>query len=109
MDFLIENFNSPINIKALPEISINSLKVASIALIAGICIGCSSMPDTDVITTSISAEPANPAAYSVQKKASKAAKRTRKPVTLASSSPLGRAPYICTPSGFGRKAQCYAR
>lgn len=26
-----------------------------------------------------------------------------------SSSYLGRAPYICTPSGFGRKAHCFLR
>ena len=34
---------------------------------------------------------------------------TRNVVTVAKSAYLGQAPFICTPSGFGRTSTCFAR
>lgn len=34
---------------------------------------------------------------------------TAKPATVATANYLGRAPYICTPSGFGSKTRCFNR
>ncbi|MBZ9653772.1 hypothetical protein [Phyllobacterium lublinensis] len=35
--------------------------------------------------------------------------KTRNVVTVAKSAYLGQAPFICTPSGFGRTSTCFAR
>ncbi|WP_163272942.1 hypothetical protein [Chelativorans alearense] len=46
----------------------------------------------------------------IAKKAVKAkAPNTQITVKLASSQYLGNAPYICTPSGFGRTSTCFTR
>ncbi|MCC0033585.1 MAG: hypothetical protein H6890_10600 [Brucellaceae bacterium] len=58
-------------------------------------------------------------AYAVPEIGRVATKKTKRTASLTrrnnpksyrvSSAPLGHAPYICTPSGFGRRVNCYLR
>ena len=72
--------------------------------------GCVSAPDRATVS-SVSTETHYPN-ISVRKGKAPAFEKTTKetlPVKMANYSFLGRAPYICTPSGFGRTSSCFLR
>jgi hypothetical protein len=74
--------------------------------------GCGNMPDRDVVTSSFGvkamhAYSAPAAKQQVRVQPKLGAKQA--PVRKVSSRYLGRAPYICSPSGFGRTSRCFAR
>jgi len=80
------------------------------AVITAVTTGCTSSPDTTATTSSVS----NVAGYPellIEKKPAIQKKADRKvlPVKLSSDVYPGRAPYICTPSGFGRTSTCFLR
>jgi hypothetical protein len=70
--------------------------------------GCVMMPDTMASVSSVSTVSGYPEISINKRKAApdKASNLLPKPV---SHSYLGRAPYICTPSGFGRTSGCFVR
>ncbi|WP_173934818.1 hypothetical protein [Chelativorans sp. Marseille-P2723] len=76
--------------------------------------GCAAMPDTTITTAALNVEagyantqPAGKAA-AVAAKAVKVAK-VAKASNVSATAYLGKAPYICTPSGFGRTSSCFLR
>ncbi|WP_133304814.1 hypothetical protein [Mesorhizobium sp. DCY119] len=88
-----------------------SMKMAFFcAAIAAVTAGCTSSPDMSATTSSVSNVSGYPELLIdkkpvVQEKASKSVL----PVRLTSGVYAGRAPYICTPSGFGRTSSCFLR
>jgi hypothetical protein len=80
------------------------------ALIAALVSGCARLPDKTAIPSSLSTElgyPNTPAEKGATASSGKIGRML--PVKLASSRYLGRAQYICTPSGFGRTSGCFLR
>lgn len=72
--------------------------------------GCVSEPDRATVS-SVSTETHYPN-IAVRKGKAPAFQKTTKetlPVKVANYSFIGRAPYICTPSGFGRTSSCFLR
>lgn len=65
------------------------------------------MPDADTVTSSTSSQIGYSVSQPTEKKPTQ--KKTVDSVTVASRSQPGQAPYICTPSGFGRTSTCVAR
>ena len=80
------------------------------AVIIAATAGCTSSPDTTATTSSVS----NVAGYPgllIEKKPAIREKADKKvlPVKLSGDVYPGRAPYICTPSGFGQTSTCFLR
>ena len=87
----------------------NVYKFASFILILGLSAGCSTVADTDMVTSSTSAEIGYPSQF-IQKNAAETVKGSGKSVTkVASKTRPSRAPFICTPAGFGKTSKCFAR
>jgi len=90
--------------------STKPLLMAGITLVLGLAAGCAKMDIDDALTSSISPGSASTRPVAVERKADHAELFREKPaVKVASNTYLGRAPYICTPSGFGRTSTCFAR
>ncbi|WP_245581927.1 hypothetical protein [Phyllobacterium phragmitis] len=72
------------------------------------------MPDRTV-TSSVSTQVGYPSVSLTQKKPAQRGNIVKKSSPklaspkLASNGHLGRAPYICTPSGFGKTSRCFLR
>ena len=80
------------------------------AAVAVLTSGCVMMPDTMATVSSVSTVSGYPE-MSINKRQA-ASDKTSKGTVLAkpvSHSYLGRAPWICTPSGFGRTSGCFLR
>ncbi|TIS57145.1 MAG: hypothetical protein E5W82_16940 [Mesorhizobium sp.] len=91
--------------RALPGVTLAS------ATIAVLVSGCAMVPGKAVTVSSTSTESGYPDMSGSERKTmapEKAIKGTL-PIRVASHSFLGRAPYICTPSGFGRTSGCFLR
>lgn len=75
-------------------------------MVAAATWGCSSTVSQET-TSSITRE----VGYPMPEKRPAPAKQavTQKPAKLVRSAYLGRAPYICTPSGFGSTSRCFLR
>jgi hypothetical protein len=91
---------------------VHSLRVAAVAFASALAIlasGCARLPDKTIVAESMSTESGYPNVPI--KRATAPARRGGKvlPVKQVSSSYLGRAQYICTPSGFGRTSGCFLR
>jgi hypothetical protein len=72
--------------------------------------GCARLPDKTVVASSISTQFGYPGKLTEKRTTASAAKSKRTlPVRLAGSGYIGKAPYICTPSGFGRTSDCFLR
>jgi hypothetical protein len=87
------------------------LKVALASVAVSMLSGCVMVPDRTATVSSISTGSGYPHMFTDRGKAAapeKVIKRTL-PIKVASYSFLGRAPYICTPSGFGRTSGCFLR
>lgn len=92
----------------IPSHFIKSTLTASVLVL--LVSGCVFTPDRATVS-SVSTETHYPN-ISVRKGKTPALQKTIKgtlPVKMASYSFLGRAPYICTPSGFGRTSSCFLR
>lgn len=77
-------------------------------LIAATASACSAVADQSIQTSSVTKE----IGYPVSTGEPLAAKRTavtQKTTKLERTAYLGRAPYICTPSGFGSTSRCFLR
>lgn len=72
--------------------------------------GCALAPDTATVS-SISTGSRHPVMFPGKKtvKVPEKVSASVLPVRVASYGFLGRAPYICTPSGFGRTSGCFLR
>lgn len=89
--------------------------MAGAAMMLAATAGCSTIADTNVKTASFSAKTSyaylvpttKPKARIVAVKPKPAA--TKDVTKVASAASFGSAPYICTPSGFGHLARCFAR
>jgi len=80
------------------------------AVLSVVATGCTPLTDSSVVTSSVSAKMEAPATISVPTQVAKVEEpASRSTVRVASSSYLGRAPYICTPSGFGQTSRCFLR
>ena len=78
---------------------------------AAILSGCMAVPDGGIRTSSLSGR-AGYAGGSVAAVSEKASRKAGRQATLpkaASYGSLGNAPYVCTPSGFGRTSRCHLR
>jgi hypothetical protein len=89
-----------------------SISLACVAFSMMFAAGCSNMSDRDVVTSSFGVKAVH--AYSApaakqQVKAQPKLGAKQASVRKVSSRYLGRAPYICSPSGFGRTSRCFAR
>lgn len=77
--------------------------------------GCSAIADTNVKTASFSAKTSYAYLAPTIKPKAKIVAVKHKPAAakdvtrVASAASFGNAPYICTPSGFGHLARCFAR
>ncbi|WP_018238382.1 hypothetical protein [Ensifer sp. BR816] len=83
-------------------------RCALAVLLAATLAGCSATADRSVKTAS----PTKQVGYAVPGKKPARNKQiavTQRAVKLVRTSYLGRAPYICTPSGFGRTSSCFLR
>jgi hypothetical protein len=69
--------------------------------------GCARLPDRTNVAESLSTESGYPN-VPIKRSIGRRSERML-PVKLANSSYLGRAQYICTPSGFGRTSGCFLR
>lgn len=77
-------------------------------LLAATLAGCSTTTDQDIKTASLTKQ----VGYAVPEKKPARNKQiavTERAVKLVRTTYLGRAPYICTPSGFGRTSSCFLR
>ncbi|MDZ5698801.1 hypothetical protein [Chelativorans sp. M5D2P16] len=95
-----------------PDFNFKSISKATF-IVPAICLnmlaGCAAMPDT-TMTSSVSVEAEESAPAPQLKKTVRHKKSAGQPsVKVASARYLGRAPYICTPSGFGRTSSCFLR
>lgn len=80
--------------------------VSAVAVLAS---GCARLPDKTIVAESASTESGYPN-VPIKRGMAPARRIDRMlPVKLASSGYLGRAQYICTPSGFGRTSGCFLR
>jgi hypothetical protein len=89
----------------------NFLKPAlTVSVFSLLVSGCVLAPDT-VTVSSISTESRHPAMLPDKKtmKVPEKVSVSLLPVRVTSRGFLGRAPYICTPSGFGRTSGCFLR
>jgi hypothetical protein len=75
--------------------------------VAVLASGCARVPDKTNIAGSLSTQSGYPNLR--QKKSIGRTSERMLPAKLASSNYLGRAQYICTPSGFGRTSGCFLR
>jgi hypothetical protein len=83
-------------------------RCALAVLVAATLAGCSATTDRSVKTASLSKQ----VGYAVPTKKTARSKPiavTQRAIKLVRTSYLGRAPYICTPSGFGRTSSCFLR
>ncbi|WP_153020309.1 hypothetical protein [Paramesorhizobium deserti] len=86
-----------------------STVLVGLAVALNLLAGCSVMPDSTLTTSSVS-QVGYPGVSLARKKPA----QSRKVIKKASFKPagrsyLGRAPYICTPSGFGKTSRCFLR
>lgn len=77
-------------------------------LVAATASACSAVTDRDIQTASVTKEVGYPVSASEQP-ATKRGTVTQKPTKVDRTAYLGRAPYICTPSGFGSTSRCFLR
>jgi hypothetical protein len=80
------------------------------AIIATLAGGCTAVPDTMQTASfkpTVSGYPS--VAIGGQTPARHKAATEASPVKVAKANYFGHAPYVCTPSGFGRKAGCFLR
>jgi hypothetical protein len=90
--------------------SVKMPALAAAVILSSLTLGCSVHPDTEVATSSVISRVGYSAKPLTKTKLVKIQNSTKRPVMKASSSRyLGRAPYICSPSGFGRTSTCFAR
>lgn len=81
--------------------------LAFIGIVSG---GCTALPDrmeTASVTSTVSGYPA--VATGGQQRFENKTSKGAFPAKVAKASYSGNAPYICTPSGFGRKSGCFLR
>lgn len=73
--------------------------------------GCAMTPDRAATSSFVAAESGYPEMAPTKRKMVRPEKviKSTLPAKVASYSFLGRAPYICTPSGFGRTSGCFLR
>jgi hypothetical protein len=107
-----ENENSFLNVRdaknKVNNVGFFAAVLTSLA-IAALASGCTQLSDKTVAASFVSAGSGYPT-VPIEKRVVPARKSKRVlPATLTSSSYLGRAPYICTPSGFGRTSGCFLR
>ncbi|WEX90596.1 hypothetical protein PZN02_004148 [Sinorhizobium garamanticum] len=76
-------------------------------LLAAAVSGCSAMPDQSIHTSSLTRQ----VGYAESSNKPVATKQVvvQRPAKLERAAYLGRAPYICTPSGFGSTSRCFLR
>lgn len=79
------------------------------AMVSIVLAGCTVMPDRAVRTAFVSKEVGYPG-MPIDKRTAPVGKRGKTALTnpVRASYP-GRAPYICSPSGFGRTSSCFLR
>jgi hypothetical protein len=88
----------------------SSVVVLASAVIAAQVAGCARLPDKTIIASSLSSELGYPNTSTEKMTTASARKSNRMlPVKQVSRGYLGRAQYICTPSGFGRTSGCFLR
>jgi len=81
-----------------------------IAAALNLLAGCTAMPDRSVTTSSVPTRLGYPSAALAQTRPAQSRNTVNKASRkLVSSGYLGRAPYICTPSGFGKTSRCFLR
>jgi hypothetical protein len=93
------------------EISRVPLRAALVSVAITMLSGCVLAPERTATTSFVSTVSGYPDMATSKRKMArpeKVIKRTL-PTKVASYSFLGRAPYICTPSGFGRTSGCFLR
>ncbi|AFL49929.1 hypothetical protein ABIE78_004288 [Sinorhizobium fredii] len=84
------------------------VRCAFAVLVAATLTGCSATTDQSIKTASLNKQ----VGYAVPGKKpvrNKQVAVTQRAVKLVRTTYLGRAPYICTPSGFGRTSSCFLR
>ncbi|AWI60422.1 hypothetical protein [Sinorhizobium fredii] len=77
-------------------------------LLAATLAGCSATTDKSIKTASLTKQ----VGYALPEKKparNKQVAATQRAVKLVRTTYLGRAPYVCTPSGFGRTSSCFLR
>jgi hypothetical protein len=101
--------NSKVLKSTFNSVGLSAVVFAS-AVIAALVSGCARLPDKTAIPPSLSTELGYPNAP-VEKMTTASARKSKRmlPVKPASNGYLGRAQYICTPSGFGRTSGCFLR
>jgi hypothetical protein len=84
--------------------------IICLALIAVLPSGCTVLPSSTATTPSGSNQVGYPR-IAIDEKTTTSGKKSKSvlPTKLMSNNYLGRAPYICTPSGFGRTSGCFLR
>ncbi|TCN33174.1 hypothetical protein [Sinorhizobium americanum] len=86
----------------------NVVRCALAVLLAATLTGCSTTADQSIKTASLTKE----VGYAVPAKKTARIKpviATQRAAKVVRTTYLGRAPYICTPSGFGRTSSCFLR
>ncbi|THK35849.1 hypothetical protein EHS39_22385 [Ensifer sp. MPMI2T] len=84
---------------------INIVRGVFALLLAAAVSGCSVMPDQSIRTSSLTRQVGYPA---LSKRPAKQVV-VQRAAKLERAAYLGRAPYICTPSGFGSTSRCFLR
>ena len=89
----------------------NLLRVALASVAISMLSGCTMVPERTATVSSISTVSGYPDRLAARRKTAAPERtiRTTLPIKVASYSFLGSAPYICTPSGFGRTSGCFLR
>lgn len=85
------------------------LSLVSVAMLSFITFGCSTASDVAAVSPTAATKVGYPS--KLLPKTTVATKKAtgRTPVRVAGNVYLGRAPYICSPSGFGMTSKCFAR
>ena len=103
---------SSISAKECGGLTSNTIQKVALASIAIIMLaGCVMAPERGMTVSSISTGSGYPDISILKRNRAAPEKVTRSklPIKVASYGFLGRAPYICTPSGFGRTSGCFLR
>ncbi len=77
-------------------------------LVAATASACAAVADQSIQTSSLTKEIGYPVSTS-EPLAAKRVAVTQNAIKLERTAYLGRAPYICTPSGFGTTSRCFLR
>lgn len=101
----IETTSNNVRYRALSSLLI---VCAGLSLVTIFSVGCTSLPDKMETTSITSTSKAYPRSLNVRPKRVAVVKNSTRVMNVQATY-FGKAPYICTPSGFGRKSGCFLR